>query len=202
MRIKTTILSLTAGGALLAAMHGPVQAAIIDYSFSGAVTQIGTDTTTRTYSGSATVDTSDNSITAFAFMVAPGTGLPFSSWTGTGGAANADSAGGTFTFELTFDTNDPGTTVTPENPGFDFDGDSLLFGITSAASDFADFVDGFPTAFIGGFPGAFEFAVADLPFNGTITSASGTLRQTPVPATAPLAIAGLGLLAALRRRRR
>jgi len=201
LQFNSRLFAITIGAAL-AAGGAPLQAALIDYSFAGTVgSEFGlTGYNGETFSASATVDTTLDSIVSFSFSVTnQGT------WIGSGGSIFKNLGAGTFSLDAGVDE---GASYSQTHAGF-IPLNAILANFSGPISGggYSGLIDGYPTSFdFGVLSSTFSIQKDGQNFSGGVTSASGSpAAAAPVPATIGLALTGLGMiggLGGLRRRNR
>jgi MYXO-CTERM domain-containing protein len=213
-----TRITIAVGAACLAGFHPSASAALIDYSFSGRVTEYIYDGAIRCFdpvtfqpcpdppnpipnaqnnpfNASLRLDTSTGSVVTFSYSVNGG------GWTGTGGSVTASST--SFDVDLSRGVNYTSEALAGVL-GFN------MLDLVGPAGAFSDFIDGYATTFnIGamstrGGQGVYCRSPAGR-ITVSLTAASGELvpgSDAKVPEPGTVALAGLAGLAALRSVRR
>lgn len=196
--IAAFTMSLTASACM------PLKAAMIDYEFTGAVASTSSKYPDQSYSAEAVVNTTLGTIVSFSFTIGGD-----KTWAGTGGAALYDATGdgpsgsGIGSFVLLVGQAD-GVTWTAV-------ADSFTPNIGEVSTIFGNPTNGGATNLVGGFPTAFDLAVASVGtgfyfsdgttfFGGDFVTAEGS-GTVPVPPVTALLLLGLGKLALFHRRR-
>lgn len=200
--VRKTPIAAAIGAALALTAVTPAHAALIRYSVAGTVSsQFNlTGYTGQAYTGSLIIDTTTDLIDEFSFSVA-GKGT----WSGSGGTIYLTQNSPTSNFRIdlttgTFDTIADGFTPTS--------GASFFFLQGAIGSPLGDFLDGYPLTVNA----ASYFCVKSVNYAASspsfrsfglnsFTVVGEEYTPAPAPATAALTLAGLGALAAVRRRK-